>query len=150
MHLSWTGLKISIAGAKLSHLVQKDSIWDHGSMIEQVRTVFNHLKKAWLRQDSLMIKKCVTPETYEKISADIQANKRSMATNAELLSIEIISVVPAKHNNPDRFTALIKMEKEHEAAIEERLSFYETNRLVEEEWLFLRDGNWWLLHKIKK
>jgi hypothetical protein len=40
MKLSWYGLKISIAGAKLSHLVQKDKIWDHGSMTEQVKTTF--------------------------------------------------------------------------------------------------------------
>jgi hypothetical protein len=28
MKISWTGFKVSIAGAKLSHLVQKDKIWD--------------------------------------------------------------------------------------------------------------------------
>ena len=27
-------MKTSIAGAKLSHLVLKDRIWDHGSMVE--------------------------------------------------------------------------------------------------------------------
>jgi hypothetical protein len=28
--LSWKSLKVSIAGAKLSHLVQEEQIWDHG------------------------------------------------------------------------------------------------------------------------
>lgn len=149
MHLSWTGLKISIAGAKLSHLVQKDGIWDHGSMIEQVRTVFSHLKKAFQRQDASIVKKCVTSETYEKISADIKANNKNRVMNAELLSIEIISVVPAKHHHSDKFRALIKMKIIEEPNLEEPLSFYKNNRLYEQDWLFTRDGTWWLLDKIK-
>lgn len=149
MHLSWTGLKISIAGAKLSHLVQKDSIWDHGSMIEQVRMVFTHLKKAFLRQDPSIVKKCLTPDTYEKISADIKSNKRNPVMNAELVSIEIISVVPAKQNHPDKFKALVRMKKPGEPILGDPLSFYKSNRLCGQEWLFIRHGDWWLLNLLK-
>ena len=59
MKISWNSLKISIAGAKLSHLVQKDKAWDHGSMVEQVRTVAVFLKKSFYRNDPDIIKKCL-------------------------------------------------------------------------------------------
>ena len=38
--------EISITGAKLSHLVQKDKIWDHGSMAEQTKIIFYIVQKA--------------------------------------------------------------------------------------------------------
>ena len=44
MKLSWYGLRISIADAKLSHLVQKNKIWDHGIMIEQMKMIFSRCK----------------------------------------------------------------------------------------------------------
>ena len=46
MKFSLIGIKISIAGAKLSHLALKDKIWDYGSMVEQVKTVFMQIEKA--------------------------------------------------------------------------------------------------------
>ena len=46
MKFSWTSLKIYIAGAKLSHLVQKDRIWDHRGMAEQARIIFYLVQKA--------------------------------------------------------------------------------------------------------
>jgi hypothetical protein len=70
MKLSWNNIKISIAGARLSHLVQKNKVWDHGSMVEQVRTVFIYLKKAFLKNDLTVVKKCMTPEGYKQIRKD--------------------------------------------------------------------------------
>jgi hypothetical protein len=150
MNLSWTNIKISIAGAKLSHLVQKDKIWDHGSMIEQVRTVVVHLKKALLRKDPLLVKKCVSSNGYKKIMENTVSGKWNMIIKAELISVGIISVAPSKHHQPDKFKALIKLRKVQEENLTEQVSFYKTNRQIEQEWFFVREGNWWLLDEIKK
>jgi hypothetical protein len=148
MQLSWTGLKISIAGARLSHLVQKDSIWDHGSMIEQARTVFIYLKKACLKGDPFIVKKCTTSEGYNTISHYITLKKADAFINADLKSVEIIAVYPQKNGHRDKFKALIKFEKIKEVA--ELKGFYKKNVVSEQEWCFAREGNWWLLDSIKK
>lgn len=149
MKFSLNSLKISIAGAKLSHLVQKDTAWDHGSMIEQVRTVFIYLKKAFLRSDPSAVKKCMTSNGYNKISKDIELKKGNTIVNADLMSVEIIAVVPARNHHPDKFKALIKLKRTQEESLTEPLSFYKSNRLLEQEWLFVHEGNWWLLDEMK-
>jgi len=151
MKLSWNHLKISIAGAKLTHLAQKDRMWDHGSMIEQVRTAFVYLKKGFLKNDPSIVKKCITSGGYKKISGDIELGKSNNITNADLVSVEIITVIPSKHNQPDKFKALIKLKKtKEEENLTEPVSFYKANLLLEQEWLFVHEGNWWLLDEIKK
>jgi hypothetical protein len=67
MKLSWNSLKISIAGAKLTHLVKKDQAWDHGSMIEQVKIIFQLLQKVKSKGESQLIKKYMTISGYERL-----------------------------------------------------------------------------------
>lgn len=146
MKLSWNNLKISIAGARLSHLVQRDKIWDHGSMIEQVRTVFVYLKKAFLKNDLSIAKKCITSKCFERLSKDLEAANKGIVINADLISVEIISVFPAKNNHLNKFRTLIKLSKRR-AEVEgmpDVISLYR-NFIVEQEWLFVHEGNWWLL-----
>ena len=71
MKISWTSLKISLAGARLSHLVQKDKIWDHGCMAEQARIIFNlvHKAKAGANMESLQ-KQC-SFSCFKKIEAEV-------------------------------------------------------------------------------
>src|SRR6266536_5297959 len=110
MKLSWNSLKISIAGAKLSHLVQKDKIWDYGSMTEQVKNVFYQLEKAKNKKDAEVVKKYSTKNGFEKLKWDIEALKKSGSffKNSVLTEISIIHVRPGKKEKPDRFKALIK------------------------------------------
>jgi hypothetical protein len=151
MKLSWNNLKVSIAGAKLSHLAQTDRIWDHGSMIEQARAVFIHLKKAFLRNDPSIAEKCMTSEGHMKICKNKELRNEKTIMDSDLLSIEIISVIPSKHYQRDKFKALIKLKKEiQDETREGPVGFYKTNQWTEQEWLFVREGNWWLLHEIKK
>jgi hypothetical protein len=148
MKLSWNSLKISIAGARLSHLVTKDKIWDHGSMVEQVRTVFIYFKKALLQNDPSIIKKCTTLNGYKKIERDA-SKKWNFINNSELVSVEIIGVIPAR-NHSDKFKALVRFRNADNLNLSEPVSFYRSNRMSEQEWLFVREGNWWLLDEIKK
>ena len=134
-------LKISIAGARLSHLVGNNLIWDHGSMVEQVKTVFMHLNKAHLRNDAELVKKCTTETGYQKVKKIIESGCANNTIGAELLAVKIIAVAPAKRGQPDKFTALLKT-KTHKANISP------TNLpLLHEEWVFIHH-NWWLLHDI--
>src|SRR5438874_2949416 len=80
MKISWTSLKVSIAGAKLSHLVQKDEIWDHGSMIEQLKTVFYKLKKAKNTGHIEDLKKYLTTTCYEKLKKEMDELERTRKT----------------------------------------------------------------------
>ena len=76
MKISWTSLKVSIAGAKLSHLVQEDKIWDHGSMTEQARIAFHVVVKATNSANSDLLKKYCTVSCLQKFKAAMNDKKR--------------------------------------------------------------------------
>jgi hypothetical protein len=77
--LSWTRLKISIAGARLTHLVQKDKIWDHGSMIEQAKTIFFKLKRVKGVGNIEDARKYLSADCFHKLKKeldDLEKNKK--------------------------------------------------------------------------
>lgn len=140
MKLSWTSLKISIAGAKLSHLVQKDRIWDHGSMAEQARIIFYLVYKIKSNGNLELLRKQCTMACYEKIKAELESGEQKdvMILSPVIEELAIIDVKQGKNNKPDMFSALIK------GVLNEKLDEFKT------EWLFMREGNWWVLHEIIK
>ena len=142
MKLSWTSLKISIAGAKLSHLVQKDKIWDHGSMAEQARIIFYLVHKAKASGNIESLKKQCTISCFEKLKAEIDERKykRTVLKNPIIKELAVIEVSPGKNNRPDMFAAIIKgIAKDEVDDIEEFSAV----------WSFVRQGEWWLLDKMK-
>ncbi len=143
MKLSWTSLKISIAGAKLSHLVQKDRIWDHGSMTEQARIIFYLVEKARSSGNVESLKKQCSISCFEKIKAEIENAKHdeSMTSSLVIKKLAIVDVLPGKNNKPDMFTALIK------GRIKDDNKQYENE--FSKCWSFARQGDWWLLDEIK-
>ncbi len=151
MKLSWNSLKISITGAKLSHLVQKDKIWDHGSMTEQVKNIFYQVEKSRNKKDAETAKKYLTPKGFEKLKTEIVAfeNASSFVKNSVLTEIFIIQVSPRKKQRPDSFTAVIKGKRK----IEEHLIPIEIGNYgienFSEEWCFIRDGEWWVLDSMR-
>jgi hypothetical protein len=151
MKISWTSLKVSIAGAKLSHLVQKDKIWDHGSMVEQVRNIFYIMERARNSDETDTIKKCLTTNGFEKFKSQLKVfeTSRSFNKTAVIMEIAIVQVTPAKKQKPDGFVALIKGKRK---ASEDFIPLELTNYGIEnfsEEWFFIRQGEWWLLDAIK-
>lgn len=151
MKFSLTSLRISIAGAKLSHLVQKDKVWDHGSMVEQVRTVVILLEKAFHRNDPEIIKKCLTESAFTKIKGQIirtgGRHTDQVISHRDLQEISIIDVASRKNEQPDRFTASLKFKKKEK---DEFFSSIKSNGYHEarEQWSFIRQGGWWLLDEI--
>jgi len=143
MKLSWTSLKISIAGAKLSHLVQKDKIWDHGSMAEQARIIFYLVQKAKASGNVESLRKQCTFSCFEKLKIEMKEREdrqRSLIINPLIKEMAIINVQPGKNNKPDMFAAIIKgITKDELNAIEEFSAV----------WSFVRQGEWWLLDKMK-
>src|SRR5215216_1930462 len=118
MKISWNSLKISIAGAKLSHLVQKDKIWDHGSMVEHVRTVFYQLEKEKDKNDEESLKKYMTINGYEnyKMINRLHAAEKGHEKYSRVREIAVIGVVLATKKHPDLFTAFVKGYKIREPA----------------------------------
>ena len=139
MKLSWTSLKISIAGAKLSHLVQKDKIWDHGSMAEQARIIFYLVHKAKATGNIESLKKQCTISCFEKLKSEMEPRhdqKSSFIKSPVIKEIAIIDVLPGKNNKPDMFCAMIKGESKDD-----------TLEKFKVECAFVRQGEWWLLDK---
>ena len=142
MWLSLTGIKVSIAGARLTHLVQKDKVWDHGSMVEQVKTIFFQLEKARHRSDDTLIKKYLTvagrrmlQHQLEEIQAvPLEQRKK----NACLTEVCILGVMPGNVSRPDQFKALLTGTN---TSGQQTVGF-------RERWLMVRQGDWWLLDKI--
>ena len=149
MQLSWTGLKISIAGARLSHLVQRDCIWDHGSMIEHVRTIFMQIEKCRKKGKHEFLRNYTTPQGYEFFKKSVSGAKNEVTENI-LENIFITEVKAHSRQSPDRFCALIKGTKIEWINRIDSLTNRKTSRRFCEEWLFLRQGDWWLLNEIKK
>lgn len=149
MKLSWTGLKVSIAGAKLSHLVQKDKIWDHGSMTEQVRIIFYLVQKAKNNGNIESLKKYMTISCFEKLVKQFGRLKEHdnclTIENPVITELAVISVHPGK-NKPDMFTALIK--GYNRKTNDERYDNEDHSNKFSEEWAFIRQGQWWVLDEI--
>jgi predicted lipid-binding transport protein (Tim44 family) len=157
MKLSWHSLKISIAGAKLSHLVQKDRIWDHGSMIEQVKTIFFQIQKTKSKGDAGSIKKYLTVAGYEKLKNQMEelqaAGKMRVIKNSRIKEIAVIDVITANDKHPDLFIALVKGYEVHDidnwntpaSSVKHDDIIHEFS----ERWCFLRQGDWWLLDNMK-
>lgn len=142
MKISFTSLKVSIAGAKLSHLVQKDKIWDHGTMVEQVKNIFYKIEKAKSKSDPQLVKKNMTREAYLELVQFIHTRpEKSISKNAILTEVSIIEVKEKNHKSPDRFTALLKGKRKHD----------EGNSIINflQHWQFIREGDWWLLEEMK-
>ena len=157
MKISWNSLRISVAGARLSHLVQEDKIWDHGSMIEQVRMVFFKLKKAKANGNIQDLRKYVTVGCYEILDKEInqlsESGRKWIIKNEMIKEIAVLEVSRRKNNKPDCFTALIKSIGVQfiadRNAIEELINYSDRVRNFSEQWSFIRQGDWWVLDKIK-
>lgn len=137
MKLSWTSLKISIAGAKLSHLVQKDKIWDHGSMAEQARIIFYLVYKAKATGNIDSLKKQCTISCFENIRNELLESGLQVLSPV-IKEIAIIDVRPGKNNKPDTFSALIR-----------GVSKDDESHHFKAEWIFIRQGDWWVLDHTK-
>lgn len=135
MKLSWTSIKISIAGARLSHLVQHDRIWDHGSMVEQAKAIFYLLQKAKATGNLEAVKRQCSVSCYEKLKAKLVV-EASSSRSLVVKEVVIIDVQPGKNNKPDMFSALIK-----------GCSNGQPEEKFKARCLFVRQGDWWVLDK---
>lgn len=158
MRISFTSLKVSIAGAKLSHLVKKNRAWDHGSMVEQVKAVFMQLQKFRTKADDTTVKKYLTTYGYELFKHNIEAEpkpgKAFLHTQTDLQDIDIIEVHEGKKNQPDHFVALIKgrqrvfiRNNEDKTTNGQLINYKEVEFKV--KWFFVLEGEWWLLNEMK-
>jgi predicted lipid-binding transport protein (Tim44 family) len=141
---------MSIAGARLSHLVQKDKIWDHGSMTEQVKNVFYQVEKAKNKKDTETVKKYLTARAFEQLEQLMlnPAHKNPLIKNAVLSEVWIIDVTVATIKTTDRFTAIIKGKgKMNEEMLSGKKNYGIEN--FSEKWFFVREGEWWLLDHMK-
>ena len=147
MKFSWTSLKISITGAKLSHLSQKDRIWDHGTMIETVRIIFKHVQKARIDGSMESAKKYVTITFLEKLRKQFWEKEKIDAgwqkENQVITELGIVSVRQARSNKPDMFTAIVK----GYSGISEYRNNIQKNKFSQ-RWSFIREGDWWVLDKV--
>jgi hypothetical protein len=141
MKISWTSLKISIAGARLSHLVQKDKIWDHGSMAEQVRIIFTLAQRGLSSGNIEPLKKQSTFTCYQQLKTNISNPTKYLVNNPVINEIVIVEVSPAKNNKPDSFAAIVKGVSQEPIAdnMKEFLA----------QCAFVRQGGWWLLDGLR-
>ena len=148
MKISWTSIKISIAGAKLSHLVQKDKIWDHGSMAEQARIIFYLVHKAKSNGNIESLKKQCSVSCFERIKAEIDNARmgNSIGIIPVIKELAIVDVQPGKNNKPDMFCSLIKYHLKE--IFDDGGSIDHTKECVA-KWCFIRQGEWWLLNDTK-
>ena len=159
MKLSWDNLKISIAGARLSHLVQKDKIWDHGSMVELVKNIFYKIERAKKQMNAEGTKRSLTVNANEQLNQLIAktADRELFLRNAVVTEISIIKVNAQKNKNPDRFTVLIKGKRKTVesksiqilAGGDDADKYQHGIESFSEKWFFIRQGDWWLLDEMK-
>lgn len=146
MKWTWINLRISITGARLIHLVKKDKIWDHGSMIEQVKVVFNMVQRAKTSHDVESLKKICSVSGFQNIEQELykmNAGKEYPECMA-IKEVTIVEAKPGKKDKPDRFKALINTVTTDET--KDGLA----KHIFSVQWYFVRNGKWWVLDKIKK
>jgi hypothetical protein len=140
MKLSWTKFKISIAGARLIHLVQKDNIWDHGTMAEQARTTFMMIQKATCQPGIEALKKQCMKGCFDRVKARLDA-KDVFIEQPIVNEIAVIEVNPGKGERPDMFTVLINGQSKFNTSMVAPFSV---------EMCFAREGRWWMLSAIRR
>lgn len=141
MKLSWTNLKISIAGAKLIHLVQKDKIWDHGSMAEQAKTAFLMIQKANSQPGIECLKKHCTAGCFDSIRTAL--NKEGIFIECPVVKeTAVLKVKPGKGERPDMFIAWISG-----VSVNDETHW---GRKFSAKMCFTREGQWWMLTAIKR
>jgi len=146
MKISWDSIKISIAGARLSHLVQKDKIWDHGSMTEQARIIFCIVQKTKCNGNLDSLKKYLTVACFEKLKNEMNEKdgyEGRLMKNPTIKELAVIEAHPGKNNKPDMFTALIKG-----ISKDETIDYEHVNEFTA-QWSFVRQGEWWMLDSMK-
>ncbi len=147
----WVRLKMMIVGARLSRLVQKNKSWDHGSMIEEVKTIFFHLYKAKSRGDAQLVKKYLTIQGMEDLKTEIDELIRTGDTilfkNPVVEDVAIIDVTVGKQNKYDVFRAIVKGNLTVvPRSNNEPLNCINSKTLAfKERWTMVRQGDWWLL-----
>jgi hypothetical protein len=146
MQFSLTGWKISFAAAKLSHLVVNDAAWDHGSMVEQVKTIFQQIQRAALRGEYEILKRCTTASGYTIIKDKVMLLNR-IGQSMELVAVDIVKVNPGKNRRPDRFCANLKLRKTfgQRKLIKNGAVQYDSIQF----WSLIREGDWWMLEEIR-
>jgi len=152
MKLSWNSLRVSVAGARLSHLVQKDKIWDHGTMVEQVKNIFYKMEKARQNGTPEAVKKYLGEKAYEQLTQVIKNTmNRSVFKNATVTEVSVIEVKQKNNKGPDRFTASIKGKRKTDEYAEGIVDLDQQKiQNFSERWLFVRQGDWWMLAEMKK
>lgn len=141
MRLSWNSLKVSIAGAMLSHLVQKDKIWDHGSMAEQARIIFFMVQKARTNGNIELLRKQCTAAGFEHLIIEQENQKKILMKEPSIKEIAVVEVHPGKNNKPDMFAALI-------SGCTKDVMGSNTKEFAA-QCSFVRQGEWWLLDEMR-
>gem|GEM_PF-2759542 len=158
MKFSWNSLRMSWAGARLSHLVRKDGIWDHGSMIEVVKSIFLQVEKSRRSGDTEHLRKYLTAPCYEMISTRLtripNAGQDRVTVQRVISEVVLVAVREGKGKKPDQFQALVKGRRSMlvQGNPGEVLPLKQGKGVpgeFVEEWLFSRQGNWWLLEMVK-
>jgi hypothetical protein len=155
--LSWNSLKVSITGARLTHLVQKDKIWDHGSMIEQAKTIFFKLKRVKGMGNIEDVKKYLSANCFHKLKKeldDLEKNKKKwVIKNLLIREVAVIAVSKGKNNKPDCFTALLNVIGIQfitgKDQVTELTNYSAHVKNFSEQWSFVRQGEWWLLDSVR-
>ena len=151
MKLSWKNFKISIAGAKLSHLVRKDKAWDPGSMTEQARVIFTLVQKANNSSNIDSLKKYLTASCFQVLENELAILKRSnrtwKVTDWQISEIAILEVHPGKGKRSDAFVAYIHVFLKDDIlkTVVHQLPDYSTTL----HWTFENHRGWWMLSEMK-
>lgn len=118
-------------------------------MAEQARIIFYLVQKALINGNIDMLKKYMTISCFEKLQKEIaqidETNKAFEIREPVIKELAVIEVLPAKNNKPDRFTAIIKGDTKDE----KKMSTSERINEFSSQWLFVRQGDWWLLDGMK-
>jgi hypothetical protein len=141
-------IRISIAGARLSHLVQKDRIWDHGSMTEQARIIFCLVHKSKSNGNIESLKKCVTNSYFEKLVTEMNKAQNIFWQSEEpmITELAVIEVSLRKIHRPEMFVAVIKGHSKTKAISPGKV---DQPAKFSMHWRFVRQGEWWMLDGIR-
>jgi predicted lipid-binding transport protein (Tim44 family) len=126
-------------------------------MIEQVKMVFFKLKKAKANGDIQDWRKYLTLGCYEELEKETdqlnKTGKKRIIKNEMIKEIAVLEVSRRKNNKPDCFTALIRSSGiqfiADQNATEELINYSDRVLNFSKYWSFIRQGDWWVLDKIK-
>lgn len=147
--------KIKQAKEAVFKAAATDGTWTHSILTDRARDVFLQFQKDWSDFNVEAMKEYLTTDFYKKMVLEMNVLKnfwrQNLVNSPKIQSINVIEAKDDLDNSRDTFTAeIIARADDVLMNTYHKVPLYKDSSYFTEYWVFTRDGEKWLLGRIKQ